>query len=404
MIKASYHSNLQAAKTISFNDESEGFALVNGRLVRSVLDILELKGFNAYTGSFNVNGDDLLDVTNANRDRSPVSVIASSSLTFQVSRSQVPLGVVAKTDKIDAATKKYIEEKNIPFDWRLNFTHLFQSIYAELCAHPFYVVLDLSRADKPFAIYVVDLIDKVLGKYRIYAYAPQLFDKPTEDIVFYSSIKDVLSPKPALSKPANEAEAERTQAMAAFIDDLAGVRHEPEASSSSTDQPAEASQNSEENPKPQGGIHFDLKKTDLYNFIFSCIFLILAVVISFLYFTFTGTNSNIFFIICFIMALLFTIMSIVPIRTLNHDNKGKHLRDSKYLFLGTIIFPIGCTLVGIALVVVGLLSSKFTTAWNPLFYGLFAGVFFVYSVVLLLYIYFTNKVFLKDDKQEENKQ
>ena len=118
MIKASYHSNLQADKTISFNDESEGFSLVNGRLVRSVLDILELKGFNAYTGSFNVNGDDLLDVTNANRDRSPVSVIASSSLTFQVSRSQVPLGVAAKTDKMDAATKKYIEEKNIPFDGR----------------------------------------------------------------------------------------------------------------------------------------------------------------------------------------------------------------------------------------------------------------------------------------------
>jgi hypothetical protein len=47
------------------------------------------------------------------------------------------------------------------------------------------------------------------------------------------------------------------------------------------------------------------------------------------------------------------------------------------------------------------LSSKFTTAWNPLFYDLFAGVFFVYSVVLLLYIYFTNKVFLKEDKGNE---
>src|SRR5574344_361575 len=400
MIKANYHSNLQADKTISFNDESEGFVLVQGRLVRSVLDILELKGFNTYTGSFNVNGDDLLDVTNANRDRSPVSVIASSSLTFQVSRSQVPLGVAAKTDKIDAATKKYIEEKNIPFDWRLNFTHLFQSIYAELCAHPFYVVLDLSRADKPFATYVVDLIDKVLGKYRIYGYAPQLFDKPNEDVGFYNSIKDVLSPKPALSKPANETEAERTRAMAAFIDDLAGVHHEPEGGETVGQPPASVSPEAQE-PKKEGGFHFDLKKTDLYNFIFSCIFLVLAVVISFLYFTFTGANSNIFFIICLIMAILFTSMSIVPIRTLNHDNKGKHLKDSKYLFLSTIIFPIGCTLVGAALVVVGLLSSKFTTAWNPLFYGLFAGVFFVYSVVLLLYIYFTNKVFLKEDKDEK---
>ena len=114
MIQASYHSNLQPDRVIAFKDENEGFVLVNGRLVRSVLDILELKGFNAYAGSFNVNGNDLLDVTNANRDRSPVSVIAASSLTFQVTRSQVPLGVVAKTDKIDSATKKYIEEKAIP--------------------------------------------------------------------------------------------------------------------------------------------------------------------------------------------------------------------------------------------------------------------------------------------------
>jgi hypothetical protein len=110
--------------------------------------------------------------------------LRASSLTFQVSRSQVPLGVVAKTDKIDAATKKYIEEKNIP---------LIGSSISPIFSNPsmpnFVLILPMwfliSRADKPFAIYVVDLIDKVLGKYRIYAYAPQLFDKPTEDVTFY---------------------------------------------------------------------------------------------------------------------------------------------------------------------------------------------------------------------------
>jgi hypothetical protein len=424
MIQASYHSNLQPDRVIAFKDDNEGFVLVNGRLVRSVLDILELKGFNAYAGSFNVDGNDLLDVTNANRDRSPVSVIAASSLTFQVTRSQVPLGVVAKTDKIDAATKKYIEEKAIPHDWQLNFIHLFQSLYAELCAHPSYVVLDLARTDKQFAIDVVDLVDKVLGKYRIYGYAPQLFEKPMEDVTFYGDIKDVLSPKPALSRPANEHEMLRTQAMASFIDDLAGAQPEDRQEAVATEQSEEtpksshhdrhensqplsqnSSTNGEESSKESGGFfHFDPKKTDMYNFIFSCIFLILAMVISFLYFTFTGTNSNLFFIICLIMSLLFTIMSIVPIRTLNKDNNGKHIRDSKYLFLSMVIFPSGCTLVGGALVAVGYLSSHFTKAWNHLYFWLFACVFFVYSVVLLLYLYFTNKVFLKDDKNEqENK-
>jgi hypothetical protein len=424
MIQASYHSNLQPDRIIAFKDENEGFVLINGRLVRSVLDILELKGFNAYAGSFNVDGNDLLDVTNANRDRSPVSVIAASSLTFQVTRSQVPLGVVAKTDKIDAATKKYIEEKAIPHDWQLNFIHLFQSLYAELCAHPSYVVLDLARTDKQFAIYVVDLVDKVLGKYRIYGYAPQLFEKAMEDVTFYGDIKDVLSPKPALSKPANEHEMLRTQAMASFIDELAGVQPEDRQDVVATEQTEKrqksahhdrhenngpVSQNSQvsedENSKENGGFfHFDPKKTDMYNFIFSCIFLILAMVISFLYFTFTGTNSDLFFIICLIMSLLFTIMSIVPIRTLNKDNNGKHIRDSKYLFLSMVVFPSGCTLVGAALVAVGYLSSHFTKPWNHLYFWLFACVFFVYSIVLLLYLYFTNKVFLKDDKNEqENK-
>jgi hypothetical protein len=104
------------------------------------------------------------------------------------------------------------------------------------------------------------------------------------------------------------------------------------------------------------------------------------------------------------MSLLFTIMSIVPIRTLNKDNNGKHIRDSKYLFLSMVVFPSGCTLVGAALVAVGYLSSHFTKAWNHLYFWLFACVFFVYSIVLLLYLYFTNKVFLKDDKNEqENK-
>jgi hypothetical protein len=44
MIQASYHSNLQPDRVIAFKDDNEGFVLVNGRLVRSVLDILELKG------------------------------------------------------------------------------------------------------------------------------------------------------------------------------------------------------------------------------------------------------------------------------------------------------------------------------------------------------------------------
>jgi membrane protein DedA with SNARE-associated domain len=65
-----------------------------------------------------------------------------------------------------------------------------------------------------------------------------------------------------------------------------------------------------------------------------------------------------------------------------------------------VAFPSGCTLVGAALVAVGYLSSHFTKPWNHLYFWLFACVFFVYSIVLLLYLYFTNKVFLKDEKNE----
>lgn len=413
MIKASYHSNLQADKTISFQTETDGFLLINGRQARSFFDIIALKGFNTYSGSFIVNGNDLLDVTNANRDRSPVSVIACGTLTFQVSRSQVPLGVVAKTDKIDAATKRFIDEKNIPHDWQLNFTHLFQAVYAELCAHPFYVVLDLSRAEKVFVTYVVDLIDKVLGKYRIYAYAPQLFSFPSEDITIYNDIKEVLNPKANDQKPLNHEQAARTQAILSFMDDLSGVTRTPppapekprvldrtkidenvhsEPAPNSYIPTSVTSSPSEE--KPDSGIfRFDPKKTDMYNFVFASIFVLLAIVISFLFFTFSGSSTNIFFGICFVMALVFSIMSIIPIRTINKDNSGKRIRDSRYLFLSTVLFPLSYLVAAGAMIGVGM-----SLAWNPLFFWLFGSLFIVFALILSLYVYFTNKVFLREDK------
>lgn len=430
MIKASFTSNLNHGKRIEFECHHDRLCLFNGREALSVLDVMSIKNLSAYSGSFVVDGNDLLDVTNIKRDRTPASVISASSTSCVVTRSQVPFGSTPKTEKIDERINKYINLKGVPTQYQSSFFLTVQSVYVELCAHPAYVVLDMHRADKAFATMVVDLLNKVLSAYRVYVHAPQLFPYPTEDIVFYEDIASVLTPAaPKAPETPKPQVSVRELAMAYFFDDLVGnhptirpsapqeketiKRVEPAPAPS----PVHLSEIHREEPKPvvkheepvktharndipteeaseeKSFFRFDPSKTDVYNFIFSVVFFALAVVITFVFFSFKTEDENrikTFFWICLAMCTVFNIMSVVPIASLITDNKGPRIRDSKFLVVSMILFPFLALVSGIVVFSIG--SKTVTHTWTPEHYVPFGIVFMLYLVLVPAFVFLYKKL------------
>ncbi|MCQ2741759.1 MAG: hypothetical protein MJ239_00425 [Bacilli bacterium] len=409
MIKATYSSNSKPEKMINVNCPFDHLCLINGKEALSCLEIMELKGFFSYTGTFSIEGNDLLDATNLKRDRTAVSVITASSSSCVVTRSQIPFGSTPKTEKIDEPIRKYINLKGVPTQWQSSFFMTVQSVYIELCAHPLYVVLDLARADKKFALFIIDILGKVLHTYRIYVYAPQVFPYPSEDIVFYDDINSIVNPSaPRIVEHPQPQNGVREMVMARFFDDLSGKsvdreeerrpqkietrQEKPSIPVEETARPApevteeEKEESFDENQIPtsdeeSGSIfRFDPKKTDVYNFVFGLVFFVLSIVISFVFFSFKNANADritTFFWICLAMCLAFFAMSIVPIASLIQDNKGQRFRDSKFLIIAICGFPVAAVAAAIVLLILG--NTQNSDIWIPARFVPFAVAFFVYA-------------------------
>ena len=222
MIKAAYHYKSSPLKGAEFETSKNGLLLFDGVGAQALFDLLALKGEDILDGFCSVDDEDLLDLNNANRDRLPVSVISSSNYSFSVFRSQIPFGASADTSEVDAVCKKFMEKEHIPSAWSINFLHLFDAIFNELCARPKYVLLHLGGADKDFANAVVAFLYKAFRNFPIFVYAHGLTMEMHEEIKLYEDIDALLHPE-TMTTYFDEEKAEKDLTQTAFLNDLLGT-------------------------------------------------------------------------------------------------------------------------------------------------------------------------------------
>ena len=386
MINASYTNKSSPGKIISYSYDGKGICLFGGKEVKSLIDILELKGSYSYNGSFVLDGNDFLDINNANRDRYPVTNIVSLDMNFNVLRSQAPLDMELKTNRVAPYIKKYLSENDVNPQLRLNFTRLIEVIYSELCAKPMYVFIDLSRTRKDFSYVVVDIVSKILKTYPIYIYAPTLFDNKEDDLSFTNEMEEILHPK-QIEEESKE-EAFKESAMASFMRDLEGKEEEEETPQVEVKEkkPAKAEIKSEPKAKKDRG--------ELYNFCFSLAFALLSSIATILPFAFKQKNG-LLNVAYFILAIVVSVIGASSIVSLNRERKDKYLFKNKYLALSVVCASALYIITGI----VALIVYKKNQSDQSIFIILFEILCFSYPILMSLYVFFLDKFVLKLKKR-----
>ena len=222
MIKARYDYKNSPYRTAEFESSSSGLLLFDGLGAQELFNLLSLKGEDDLDGFCVVNEEDLLDINNANRDRLPVSVISISTYSFSIIHTQVPIGGKVDTTEVNDVSGAFLAKERLPEAWSLNFKHLFEAIYKELCAKPHYLLLHLGNADKEFARAVVGLCYKAFKDYPIFIYAHSLTEDVHEEITIFEDIEAVLHPEKPLSLYEAE-QQEKGLVQTAFLNDLMGT-------------------------------------------------------------------------------------------------------------------------------------------------------------------------------------
>ena len=388
MISASFYAKRNPQSKIAFDNDESGLLLLGGTNARTVIDLLELKGQDEYIGYFRVNGADYLNIANPNRDRYPISVVVATSLAFNVLRSQVPLGGVIDDSPARENALRYLTGSELPKEMHLNFLHLIEGVYSELCAKPNYLVLDLSGADTIFAKTAVDLLSKILKTYPIYCYAPQLFAVQPEGVSFISNIHTFLKPEPQAVEREEVKPDFRDTANTMFLTDLFGQGYREAVKEALKEEEVEAK---------------TVSKTILW-LVASCLTMLLAVVSAILYYGIWKNGELIPFAIHYTITFLCLVGSGISGAFLFQHRARKRFWDNGHLRLQIVITDtlaiIAFAVIFVVMILRGIRDDLFTSI-------VFLVTFALEPIILTLYFLFENKILIKKyptETEKENKR
>lgn len=393
----SYSFHLHKTKFNSFASISSSSCFILGQEARLFYEVLakQIK----VKGSFWLDDIDILN----------------SSINFGIiefnNESKILLGKNKKykNEELTSMVNSYCHKLSLKEDISNKILEFAFDVYALLTSNPLYVLIDLSKCDDEYYEHVVFLLTKLFPSYPLFILPNNYLDYK-EEINFVSCL-NITNQKSFFVEDEKKIEQE---GFDAFVNDFCEIKvaipgemfeKKEDESLKEINVKHESNEKNEvtiktKQPKIKEKKKFALTKDlkdDLINLAFSLVFLILSCSTGPIFFSFQEPKADWMFPATLIMAILFLVMSNIPIGYLYEDKKTFNFRKNKVFALASILLPLLSLGYGIGFI---LICKQKEFAFNEyISYGIFYSLYFVFEFIVLLFDYLK----LKRNNKNSNK-